>query len=353
MVKKIKILFYSHTIDFGGTWRSHERIIKNIDKDIFDVYVFYNPKKDNNRIEIVKEIIGSDKLIPFIASDEKSGPENGYKYLTTNFEELCEKMSFDIIHFARSGYYEWPFINRLAPIQIETNIFGFSDKSSYLDYSVTICDTIRNRRGGSDATIFNPIPDKINNDDTLNVELQIPENYFVFGRIGRKDNFHSIALKAIYELKKVRNDFKYIIIGACNSAINTINQLNLNDVCIVVETTNDDYFIHKFYNTIDLFLHYRSDGECHSTAISQSLAYGVPVISHYAGYNGQEETIKDSGFVVNNEFEYVDKILQMITNDELRKDKSKKALERFKDFEELKITKEWENVYLTNYKNKF
>ena len=53
-MKKIKILFYSHTIDYGGTWRSHERILLNLNPDLFDVYVFYNPNQDNNRLDYLK-----------------------------------------------------------------------------------------------------------------------------------------------------------------------------------------------------------------------------------------------------------------------------------------------------------
>jgi hypothetical protein len=61
-MKKIKILFYSHTIDFAGTWRSHERILLNLNPEEFDVYVFYNPKKNNDRLDFLKTKIYSPKL---------------------------------------------------------------------------------------------------------------------------------------------------------------------------------------------------------------------------------------------------------------------------------------------------
>lgn len=351
-MKKIKILFYSHTIDFAGTWRSHERIIRNLNTELFDPYIFYNPNSDNNRLEVVKEIISDEKLIPFVASKKKTGPETGYSYIHTNFEELCKKFSFDIIHFARSGYYEWPFVSRICPVQIETNIFGFRDDSKFLDHSVTICETINKKRGGSDSVVYNPIPRKIEDQNNLLLDLNIPENYFVFGRIGRKDNFDPIALNAIAKLKYIRQDFRYVIIGACSSTIKKIQELGLDDVCIMLETTNDDYFIHKFYNTIDLFLHYRKDGECHSTAISQALSYGVPVISHYAGQNGQSETIRDGGFVVNNESEYLDRIIYLIENKEVYDKISNNALIRSQDFDEKKITERWEQIYLQEHNNK-
>jgi glycosyltransferase involved in cell wall biosynthesis len=349
-MKKIKILFYSHVIDFAGTWRSHERILLNLDENLFDPYVFYNPNQNNNRLEYLKTKLDSNKIIPFEASLKKLGSEYGYPYEKNNFSELAKSYNFDIIHFARSGYFEWPFNQRICPIQVETNIFGFRDDSQFLDYSVSICNTINNRRGGSDKVIYNPIPKKNQSDETLISELKIPNNFFVFGRIGRKDNFHPIALDSIFELKKIRNDFKYIIIGACQQALKKINDLNLNDVCIVLDTTSDDDFIHKFYNTLDLFLHYRSDGECHSTAIAQAMSYGIPVISHSAGYNGQSETIKNGGFVVNNSKEYVEKINFLINDDKIYSEVSRNSLNRFEDFEEKKIIKEWEKVYINLYK---
>lgn len=70
-MKKIKILFYSHTIDYAGTWRSHERILLNLDKNAFDVYVFYNPNKDNNRLSYLKTQLDNSKIIPFCASSKK------------------------------------------------------------------------------------------------------------------------------------------------------------------------------------------------------------------------------------------------------------------------------------------
>jgi hypothetical protein len=350
-MKKIKILFYSHTIDFAGTWRSHERILLNLNNDLFDVYVFYNPNKDNNRLEYLKTKLPEDRIIPFDASIDKLGPEHGYPYRTTNFRDLAIAYNFDIIHFARSGYFEWPFNQRIAPIQIETNIFGFSDSSGFLDCSVAICDTIKRLRGGANYTVYNPIPfAEKNKEVNLKKIYNIGDDEIVFGRIGRKDNFHPIALESVYKIKEIGVKFKYIIVGACDHTKNKINQLNLTDNCILVETTNEDNFIDRFHNTIDIFLHYRSDGECHSTAISQAMMYGIPIISHFAGYNGQEETIRDGGYVVSSVNEYTESILKLINDKSLYDSVSNNAKNRAMVFEEKKIIGEWEKIYINEYK---
>ena len=352
-MKKIKILFYSHTIDYGGTWRSHERTLLNLNPDLFEVYVCYNPNQDNNRLDYLKTKLKDYQIIPFDASKDKLGSDTGYAYRETNFTEIVKSYNFDIIHFARSGYFEWPFNQRICPIQIETNIFGGKDNSEFLDCSVTICNKINEIRGNSDYIIYNPIPLPLNSKDNLILELNIPEGFHIFGRIGRKDNFHPISLNSLKKLKNSGVKFKYVIIGACNQTINLINNLGLTNECIIIEPTNDDEFIHKFHNTIDLFLHYRSDGECHSTAISQSLMYGVPVISHYAGYNGQEETISNGGFVCQNETDYTESIINLCNDKDLYKRISDNAIKRAMDFEEKKITLQWENLYKKIYENTF
>jgi glycosyltransferase involved in cell wall biosynthesis len=350
--KKIKIVFYSHTVDFAGTWRSHERILENLNKDIFEPYVMYNINADNNRLEYVINILGKDFVLPFETSGGKLGPEYGYPFVETNFNEVLNIISPDIIHFARSGYFEWPFNQRLCPIQIETNIFAGKDESPFLDYSITICDTIKNYRGKSDCTIYNPIPYPKESKENLKNLLGIEDDTFVLGRIGRADNFTSISLDACKILKEKKLNFKYIIISPCNLTKNFVEQNNLTNEVIFVEPTNDDDFIHKFHNTLDIFAHYRIDGECHSTAIAQAMSYGLPIISHHAGWNGQVETIQEGGFVCHNSETYAEKILELFQNKDLYNYVSNKSFERFKSFSYEETIPKFEKVYLDLYNKK-
>lgn len=350
--KKIKIVFYSHTIDYAGTWRSHERVLENLNKKIFEPYVMYNVNADNNRLENVKKMLGDDFVIPFETSGGKLGPEHGYPFVKTNFEEVINNISPDILHFARSGYFEWPFNQRLCPIQIETNIFAGRDNSEFLDYTITICDTIKNYRGYSDCTIYNPIPYPKETKENLRTSFNIKDNTFVLGRIGRADNFSPISLEACKILKEKEIDFKYIIISPCNMTKSFVEQNDLVDNVIFVDPTNDDDFIHKFHNTLDVFAHYRIDGECHSTAIAQAMSYGLPIVSHYAGWNGQVETIQDGGFVCDSSKTYAEKIIELYENKDLYNDISKKSLDRFKSFSYDETIPKFEKVYIELYNKK-
>ncbi len=349
---KIKIVFYSHTIDYAGTWRSHERIILNLDKDKFIPYVLYNVNVNNNRLDYLKKTLGDEFVIPFSASTEKTNSSLGYKPLSTNFDEVIKKVSPDIIHFARSGYYEWPFDKRVCPIQVETNIFGFMDNTSFVDHSISISETIKKIRGGNTEVIYNPIPKPFNDMNDLRSELGIKPNTIVLGRIGRPDNFTSISIDSVKNLKSIGVDFKYIIVGPCEKVKNKIKENNLDENFILFETTNDDYFIHKFYNTIDIFAHYRSDGETFGTAIAQSMIYGKPVVTHKAGTNGQEEIIGDSGLISDNVMGYFSNLLKLINDKKFYKQLSEKSILRSKMFLIENTVPKFDKLYTKLYNKK-
>ena len=349
---KIKIVFYSHTIDYAGTWRSHERIILNLDKNKFIPYIVYNTNANNNRLEYVKNILGDEFVIPFSATTEKTNSSLGYKPFSTNFDDIVKKISPDIIHFARSGYYEWPFDKRVCPIQIETNIFGFIDNTTFIDYSISISETIKNIRNGNTEVIYNPIPNSLENNDDLRKELGIKPETIVLGRIGRPDNFTPIAIDSVKILKSIGIDFKFIIIGACENVKNRIKENNLEENFILLETTNNDYYIHKFYNTIDIFAHYRSDGETFGTAIAQSMTYGKPVVTHKAGTNGQEEIIGDCGLSCNNVMGYFNNLLKLIKDKNYYKKLSEKSKTRSELFLIKNTLPKLERVYTKLYNKK-
>ena len=110
----IKICFYSHTIDYAGTWRSHEKIFENINREIFDPYIMYwDECKYNNRLEILKNKFGSDRFIPFKRSVDKTGPELGYTPKNNNFKEIViENMGNMDVSLSADKYDNFCEVNR-------------------------------------------------------------------------------------------------------------------------------------------------------------------------------------------------------------------------------------------------
>jgi len=341
----IKIGFYAHSIDYTGTWRSHERILLNLNKDEFDAYVLYCDVYDNNRIDFVRNIIGEDKLLKVDRSTEDLGHINGYEPTHNNIEEVCRREKFDIFHVGRSGYYEWPFTRRLCPIQIETNIFGLDDSSLFLDYSAPISNYVANKRGNFNQVIYNPIPIPSDTYSNLRDELGIGDDVFVLGRIGRPRGYVPFVLEAFSKLLlKVKS--KYIIIAPCEEIKNHAKNLGIEEHMIYFEPTNDDTFIDKFNNTIDVFAHYRDNGETFGTAIAQVMAHGKPVISHYSNVdNGQVEIISDGGWVVSDGEEYYNRLYDLASDGELYETISKNALKQSKNFVTETVVPQWEDVY--------
>lgn len=310
MIIMRRILFFTHEIDYAGTWRSHERIIEKLDRTRFEPFVAYWDKcPNNNRLDIVAKLVGDDHIISYSRTADTKPRGESYEPVKTNFARVIEPYNFDIIHYARSGYPEWPFIKRLAPVQIETNIFGYRDDTPYLDGSIAIANCVAEMRGGADVVIPNPIPAAMPGPN-LRDQLNIPSTAIVCGRIGRPANFTPIAFEAYLEISNKHPELYFVIIAPHPGT----RSYKLPNV-ILIEPTNDDYFIDSFYRTIDLFLHYRSDGEIHSTAIAQAMMHRVPIISHTSHkYNGQAETIGPGGFIADDPGQYA-KFLDRLVND--------------------------------------
>lgn len=314
----MKIGLYSHNIDFAGTWRSHERIAEVLQTEpSISVSIFYSPDVENNRLSEARRVLHSCEFVPFSRSREKTGPTDGYAPLSSNIRSIVQHCKIDIMHFARSGYYEWPFNGRLAPVQVETNIFGYSDNSGFLDGSIIIGRCLGLSENPSRVLIPNPIPAPSPHYESLTSlreELGINEEALVFGRIGRPANFTPIAFEAFDEFRKHRKS-KYIIIGPCDDARRFVHQRSMQKDVIFLDCTNDDSFIERFHKTIDVFAHYRSDGEICSTAIAQAMMYGIPVITHVAGHNGQIEWLGDGGVYARTPQEYLNAMLEMTLKD--------------------------------------
>jgi glycosyltransferase involved in cell wall biosynthesis len=345
----INVAFYSHTIDFAGTWRSHERLAEVLQHDKnFNVYILYSPNIENNRLNESKKILNNCKFVEFSRSLEKTDAELGWKPYSTNFSDVVKENKIQILHFARSGYYEWPFTERLATIQVETNIFGYKDNSNYLDGTIFIAKCLGINEGNTSILVPNPIPPVIRKKEiSLRKEINIEEDTLVFGRIGRPANFSSISLVAFKAFKKVyKGKSKYIIIGPCKEAIKVVDELGLKEDVIFLDCTNDDALIEKFHETIDIFAHYRSDGEIHSTAISQAMMHGIPVITHFAGKNGQIEWLGPGGYFARNEEDYL-KAMIVLSNQEHRKEIQEKAkIFAIENFEQASVVRKVKDFYL-------
>ena len=344
--RPLRILYYGGATDYAGTWRGHERIIEALDRARFEPWVFYWPADRNTRLDRVTALVGADRMVPFRRSRTRGLGRRGYRPRFSNFARLARALEFDIVHVARSGSYEWPFLERLAPLHVETSVFGFRDTRGVLDRCIAPCQYLADRRGGADAVVYTPIPPPALQGPDLRERLGFRRDAIVCGRIGRPANFHPIGLAAFARLVAELPHVHYVIVAPCEETRAWVTTHRIPNV-VFLPPTDDDALIAAFHRTLDVFLHYRADGESYGTALQQALAYGLPVVSHYTGnWDGQVETIGDGGVVARGDEEYYAAARRLVVEPAHRARVSDRARERARAFEQAPIVRRIEQLYL-------
>lgn len=342
---RIKVGFQLGEWTMAGTARSHFRILEALDRSRFEPFALVWRDGQNDLLPALQEAIG-DHVIFYDRSANRLGPEDAYRPESTNFAKVAAFLNLDILHGARGGYPEWPLSTGLhARLQVETNIFGDLDPSPTLNRSIAICQYIADRRGKTDAVIYNPIPPAELEGPNLRAELGIPEDAVVCGRIGRPANFAPIAIEAFARVVREVPNLYYLVVAPCEDIKAWVAQDQTPNV-IFLPPTVDDVWIAKLHRTLDIFLHYRSDGETHGVAIAQAMAYAVPVVSHTSVYfNGQAETIGLGGYVCSSMDEYAHNLRTLAGNTSIRYARGTYAKARAFDFEQAHIVRQIEAKY--------
>jgi glycosyltransferase involved in cell wall biosynthesis len=344
--RPLRILYYGTTVDYAGTWRGHERIIEALDRTRFEPWVFYWPGARNTRLDRVAALVGGDHMVPFARSAARGIRRRGYRPRFSNFGRLARALDFDILHVARSGFYEWPLVERLAPLHVETSVFGGRDTRGVLDRCIAPCAYLAGVRGGADAVVYTPIPAPALHGDSLREQLGIRREAIVCGRIGRPANFHPIGLAAFARLVAEFPHVHYVIVAPCEATRAWVAAHRVPNV-VFLPPTDDDALIAAFHRTLDVFLHYRADGETYGTALQQALAYGIPAVSHLTGiWDGQVETIGDGGVVARDAEEYHAAARRLVADPAHRARVAARARERARAFEQAPIVRRVEQLYL-------
>ncbi|WP_292460183.1 glycosyltransferase family 1 protein [Methanothermococcus sp.] len=161
-------------------------------------------------------------------------------------------------------------------------------------------------------------------------------------------------LKALYKLKKQGIKHKLVITGKkgwkYKSIFETIEKLNLQkDVIFTGYVPDED--LPALYNAAVLFV-YPSLYEGFGLPPLEAMACGTPVIT--SNTSSLPEVVGDAGIMVNpyDVDELANKMYEVLTNDGLREELSKKGLERAKLFSWKKCAEETLKVYEEVYNMK-
>lgn len=375
---KIKILYQLNQLGYGGTEKAILAFLENIDRTIFDPYLFVYSLKGTPRYYrhlLLKNFSKKYKKsfqayhvnsIAKLPDFEKTlGKERIYFGTWKNFEKLINELKPDIVHVNRGNEKEFytgsistiPSLKKL----VETNIFARKAGLEYwkrLDKTYFVSHYCKDKspwHDGKGDVLYNPIQKSQTTTDLRN-KYRIPKNAVVIGQIGRPDLEQD---ELVYEsFINLNNPNAYLIVIGC---IEKLKQLKKpNDNIILIEATADRSIVDQFFNTIDILVHRRLDGETFGMNIAEAMINGKPVVSHLCSVdNAQAELLDDKlygpvGFITD-EYDwdgYKSNLKKLFENENLRQSMGHNARNKaLALFDEKVVTRDLEKKYLSLLKN--
>ena len=284
------IVHYLHHLGIGGTAKVVQILCKyfmKMDKKFHHVLA-YKAHGELDREPFFEEILGKENLISYASVPE--------------FYEVIKEIKPFIMHRQASGQPEMPFVTPVVEHVrnvISTSIFGHVDESIPISKVIYISNGMQHCAGvfGPNIRLIGIPVEAPLSDENLKDELDIPNDAFVFGRIGRDDNdIHDpVNLVSFAEVEDEKTYF--VALSPSDVLKEKADQLGITNIRYV-DKTLDDVRISKFFNTLDVLAHSRKDGECNPGNIWEGFAHGKPVVSHYGiPYNGHIQEVGDCGFV--------------------------------------------------------
>jgi len=370
---KIKILFQLNSVGYGGTEKGILTFLQNIDRTKFTPCLFVTQK--HNKIKQFLRYLTSyisqksknkynEKYVIPLVRRQQFTEVIGKSYIYfgdhKSFLDLVKNYKPNIIHFNRGGWYDFyeNIINKIPKniICVESCIFGIEPSKEYINrlskFYFLSNWLISKSSWQKDKGDVLYLPTKLpSNNENLSEGLNLQENTFILGRIARPNNF-SEDLFLIDVFKKLDKNCTLIIIAASEELKNSAKEFKN---ILFLEPTIDEALLSKFYNTIDILLHRRIDGETFGLNIAEALIHGKPVISHLSSVDNAQAELLDSsedgivGYVSeeNNLEQYVDNIKKYINNKMLLEESGNNAKKRaLRLYSEKVVTSKLESEYL-------
>ena len=368
---KKTILFQLNQLGYGGTEKAIHTFIKNIDKNKFNIKVFFytdvltfsyyrrkilsffiNKYKKQYVHKYITNFSRKDDFIKLV------GEDNFYLGTSDVFFNIFKKSKIDIVHFNR-GVEEDFYTNRINEIPkevliCETNIFGKESNLLYmkrLSIIFFVSKWLITKENWTSkyksVPLYNPIclP---KSELTLRKKYNIDSSQIILGRISRPNLDDGDFLINVLE-KVLSENVYFMVIGSSDKFKVKVKNIK-NIICI--EPTINEIFLSKFYNTIDILLHYRIEGETFGMNIAEAMIHGKPVVSHKSSIdNAQEELLLEeycSGIVVeeDNLNMYVNAVNKLIKNKNLRSEYGENAKLKSRNlYAEDSVTSSLENYY--------
>jgi glycosyltransferase involved in cell wall biosynthesis len=244
----------------------------------------------------------------------------------------------DIVHIHRAGIYDAKINqiiialkNRVNPIVIETSIF------SRVDYKISpkvidihlhltkwcLWKWLQWSKSLSYKPLATILPNSVISSlfyrsspqdifDCKN-KLGIPQNNFVFGRIGAncEAKWHPIIVDGFKHIAETNDNVSLLLVSPPPSIINLVKNLpiDIQKKVFITSRIENDIELRLLYSSMDVMLHASRIGESFGIVLAESLLCETPaiVLSSPMKDNSQVEIIKhqQTGLVVNNTLSFI------------------------------------------------
>jgi len=351
---KIRVLEFSNQWSIGGVEKTAQLFMENIDKERFEVYAA--GWRGGERVDLIKPLV--EEI--FLNEDAKA------------MTDWIKEKKIDICHFHRMGSAEPPLIDVLrdagVKILVEHNIFAHFDSTSdrmHIDRHIFVSkaqvEIHKGRAGmmyedGKCDFIYNPVDiDSFNDYDWSGRDLSLP----IIGKYTRKDEskWHPLNVECLPIIKKAIPNFKFHVIGLPDSYKNRMKELDVLDVVEEFPFTLDENDLKKYLSQITVLAHGSVFGESFGITIAESMASGMPVVTHTGGDSAQAELVTDglNGFVVEpKDVEgYAQSIIKLLKDPKLKQTMGEAGRKRANEWFKVKdLTKKLEDTFIKLYESK-
>ncbi len=295
--RKTRILFYHvYALAYGGTSSLMQILAKYLDKEKYEVFIMYSGKMDP---KVGQTIPGASRL-KFVTDSGVFPIPFDYDYIdqtlpyfihgmSPNLSEIIETFNIDLLVATGAGHAEFPFSTiKNIPI-ILLNIFGQSNVQRNIKYHLCISKEVANKLPPiipqkKIKVIYVPTEGPIEMKEEgrkIRESFGIPKDHIVFGRVVRGSDsiYNSIGIDAYEHAVKKYSNIHYLIVSPPPILKKLQKEKNIPNIHFMEEIgTKEELW--AFYYAIDVYAHFRNDGESFGLNIVEAMYAEKPVISH-------------------------------------------------------------------------
>lgn len=282
------LIYMISGLNHSGTDKSLQTIANALASEYRVVFMYGNKIMDPARQALLDTRI---KQIPFSYSHSDEAAPHFIHNMKPHFKEVLQQEKIDIIITASAGQSEYPWnIVRNVPI-ILTNLFGAPSTQKNL-VAISFVSPLTFQRASlwtgklsSSHVNFLPCGQPLENTrelgEKLRDELNIAQDAFVFGRIGRGDDgiYDPIGIKAWQRIANKYPKAHLIVKSPPPKLIEFLKKQPLPNVHLL-SPSGSEVDVWAFHGALDAMAHFRHDGETGGVAIGESLSVGNPILTH-------------------------------------------------------------------------